>query len=100
MAQSANLSSGTACIMVKDPLLNCTNPDFVRWLRLKGFRSAYGLGHYENVDWVYVNINSMTYSFGKPGVKMVSVLGEQAVSIEEFMQIYAIFQKPSQEAPV
>lgn len=93
MSQS-KLSAGSACILVRDPdVLNDVESKIYQWLRSNGFEAWKPKGWYDGIDWIYININSKTYMPGMPGVSFADVIGSHAVTFDEFLQIYHIFQK-------
>lgn len=87
------ISAGTAAILIREPGLQ-ENSDFLSWLHTEGFRYwSYSKGWYPNTDWIYVNLNSKLIARGMPGIRVTQELGNHAVSIDEFKQIYNIFAK-------
>lgn len=96
-----SLSCGTACFLVKDASLSDINAEFFTWLREQGFRIGKpAKGHFDNVDWVYVNLNSKKYGPGMPGVALTEVISNHAVTLDEFKTIYDIYEKYKGKAPL
>ena len=79
--------------------LSVADSDFIRWLRAEGFRSAYLKGCW-GCSWVFVSITCKTYAYGMPGIKIVQPLGNHAVTIDEFRQIYGLYKKYEGLAPL
>ena len=79
--------------LVRDKSLKDFNAPFYQWLIENGFRHAWYKGHYSNCDWVFVNITQKLYAYGMPGVCIVKPLGNHAITLDEFYQIYGIYEK-------
>lgn len=94
------ISEGTSAILVREQGLQ-DNSDFFAWLKAEGFQYwSYSKGWYPNVDWVYINLNSRLIARGMPGIRVTQELGNHAVSIDEFKQIYSIYTKYSGLSPL
>ena len=92
--EERKISMNASCFLVKDhSLLLGWEAPLYRWLKENGFVSWGRNGVYEGVDWVYINLNSKVFAPGMPGVKIASVIGEHALTLNEFKQIYIIFSK-------
>ncbi len=90
----SDISNGTSCFLVKDrSLKNDMYADIYRWLRKEGFSSWGKKGYFSDVDWVYININSMTFAPGMPGISVTSVVGNHAITFDEFKKIYSIYKQ-------
>lgn len=88
------IDSGTSCILVKDKgLLKMEKSSLYRWLRKEKFISWGKNGWHSGVDWMYINLSSKVYAPGIPGSCASSVIGNHAVSADEFKLIYNIFKK-------
>lgn len=88
-------SIGGATFLVCDRSLDSWDADFYKWLKAEGFeRWKKGKGVFSHVIWVYVNINKRLFSPGIPGIPLTSpVIGNHAITIDEFQTIYSIFKK-------
>ena len=84
---------GAESFLIKDPSLHDINAPFYKWLQENGFKYAWYKGHYDVCDWVYVNITHKLYADGMPGVSVVTPTGNHAITIEEFMLIWRIYEK-------
>ena len=60
---------------------------FVQWLREEGFKIGWCKGHYSNCPWMYIDITRKLYAYGMPGIAIVSVIGEHAITLDEFKMI-------------
>ncbi|MCR5738210.1 MAG: hypothetical protein K6G43_00160 [Lachnospiraceae bacterium] len=78
--------------LIKDDSLKCMNAPFFDWLHENGFKHAWHKGHY-GMNWVFVNITHKLYAYGMPGVEIVKPVGNHAITIDEFMTIYGIYEK-------
>ena len=78
---------------VRDDSLKSLDAPFYAWLSEHGFKLAWHKGHFMICDWVYVNITNKLFAYGMPGVKVVNAIGNHAISIEDFMTIYGIYEK-------
>ena len=92
MSESISQVKPTAFLIKDKSLLNMNAP-FYTWLRNKGFTYAWCNGHYDVCDWVFVNITYKLFAFGMPGIKIVTPVGNHAITVEEFYKIYAIYEK-------
>ena len=79
--------------LVKDESLLDTDAPFFDWLLDNGFQKGWHKGHWDGCDWVFINITHKLYACGMPGIKIVQPIGDHAITIEEFMQIYNIYEK-------
>lgn len=89
------VSAGTAAILVKEKSIAELrgNSPFIEWLNEEGFSKWHIHGFFDNIDWVYVNLNSKIYAPGMPGIAITSPLGQHAVTASEFKIIYEIFKR-------
>ena len=88
----SGMGAGKAVILVKEPGLGKMDHPFWAWLREEGFQLWPWHGDY-GCDWVFINLDSMTFAPGMPGIKVVSAIREHAVTIDEFRVIWGIFGK-------
>ena len=87
------IGEGTACVVVRAQGLDQPDHEFWKWLRDEGFTKWYNHGHYDGCDWVFVNLNSMVYAPGMPGIKIVSPIRDSnGISTEDFKTIWEIFK--------
>ena len=42
---------------------------------------------------MYIDITRKLYAYGMPGIAIVYVIGEHAITLDEFKTIYAIYKK-------
>ena len=86
------IGTGSAVILVKDMTFGDQKHPFWEWLREEGFQSW---GHHGNFGcgWVFINLNSMIYAPGMPGIRIASAIREHAITVEEFKIIWNIFSK-------
>ena len=95
MSNERKLKEGAATFFIYDKKLHHKDDDpFIVWLKSEGFKAEYfGHGNVDNA--IYVNINSKVYTWGMAGVGLSPVVGDHAIHIDEFKQIYEIFKKYS-----
>jgi len=86
-------AQGAEAFLVKDKSLKHENAPFYKWLRKNGFKHAWHKGHYDVCDWAFVNITHKLYAYGMPGVGIVKPIGNHAITLDEFYQIYGIYEK-------
>lgn len=79
--------------LVKDQSLSDDNAPFYKWLEKNHFQHAWHKGHYDSCPWVFINITNKLYAYGMPGVEIIKPIGDHAITIDEFMQIYNIYEK-------
>ena len=79
--------------LVKDPSLSDMDAPFYKWLDNNHFQHAWHKGHYDSCPWVFINITHKLYAYGMPGVEIIKPIGNHAITIDEFMQIYNIYDK-------
>ncbi len=85
----------TEAFLICDQSFQNTSPEseFVLWLRKEGFQYGSTKGNYGCCPWLYVNITRKLYAYGMPGIGLVQPIGNHAITIDDFRQIYAIFKK-------
>ena len=79
--------------LIKDESLKSINASFYQWLRENGFSYAWRKGHYDVCDWCFVNITRKLFAYGTPGIGIVTPIGNHAITLDEFYQIYNIYEK-------
>lgn len=95
------ISFGSAAVLVYDERLKAGyESDFYKWLTGNGFKSWGKHGFFGSCPWIYVNLNNKVYAFGMPGIKITQEFGNHAVTIEEFVEIYNIFEKYQGKKPL
>ena len=82
----------TVGFLVYDESLRIEMSDFVKWLKKEGFRVVYYKGCW-GCSWLFISITCKTYAYGMPGIKIVHPVGNHAITIDEFKQIYGIYKK-------
>lgn len=96
-----SISFGTAAILIYDEsLLAGRDSEFYKWLKENGFQCGGGKGFFKGCCWIYANLNNRTYAFGMPGIRVTQELGGHAVTIEEFKEIFNIFEKYKGKDPL
>ncbi|MCR5454882.1 MAG: hypothetical protein K6F33_07850 [Bacteroidales bacterium] len=85
--------------LIKDDSLKKTDAPFYKWLDKHNFKYAWHKGHY-GCEWVFVNITHKLYAYGMPGVEIIKSIGNHAITIDEFMIIYEIYEKYSGLLPL
>lgn len=86
------ISTGASCFLIKDESLKQGSYSHIYdWLKGEGF-ITWGKKGVFFTDWVYINILSKVYAPGVPGVGITKVVGDHAISFEEFKIIYSIFK--------
>ena len=78
--------------LVCDRSLEDIHSPFYEWLQSEGFCFSGYHGNY-GCWWAYVNITRKEYAYGMPGVSLARVLGNHAITIDEFFTIYSIYKK-------
>ena len=87
-----NIGDGKAVVLVKGSRLGDESNPFWAWLREEGFRSWGYHGNY-GCDWVFINLNSMVYAPGVPGIRITFAIREHAITMDEFRTIWEIYRK-------
>ena len=62
----------------------------VFFLKQEGFRCEDG---YYSIPWYFVDIKEKFFIPGRPGVKFGEIIGNHAITFEEFKIIYQIYKK-------
>lgn len=96
-----SISFGSAAVLVYDKSLQeGYDSEFYNWLKENGFMWWGKKGFFKGCPWIYVNLNNKIYAFGMPGIPITQEFGNHAVTIEEFMTIYNIFEKYRGKKPL
>lgn len=91
--EERTISAGASCFLIKDESLKQGwRSTIYDWLKAEGFITWGRKGTY-NTDWIYINIFSKVYAPGVPGVGVTKVVGDHAITFEEFKTIYNIYKK-------
>lgn len=95
------MSDGSSCFLIKDKdILNGWDSSFVEYLRQEGFKPWGKKGYFDNISWIYININSMLFAFGLPFIPITEPVGKHAITKEEFIFIYNIYKKYDKSNPL
>ena len=78
--------------LVCDKSFKDCNAPFLEFLRSEGYTSGFHKGNY-GCPWIYVDITAKQYAYGMPGIALMEVLGNHAITVSEFMTIYNIYKK-------
>ena len=62
----------------------------VNFLKREGFKCTAG---FWGCPWYWIDLNNKNYKPGRPGVAYGSVIGDHAITFEEFKIIYRIFKQ-------
>lgn len=89
------LRTGASCFLVKDERLkgNWYKTPIYDFLEEEGFVSWKNASFPEDIDWLYINIYSKVYSKGRVGIALTKVVGDHAITFDEFLTIYNIYKK-------
>lgn len=60
--------------------------------RADGFHPL-GVEQFPPCNWIYVSLSEKLYVQGLPGIAVTSVLGNHAITVDEFLSIYNLFEK-------
>ena len=93
--EERRISTGASCFLIKDEQLKkdwCNTPIYT-YLKENGFKAQKGSYSIEGIDWLYVNIYSKVFAKGRTGIALTKVVGDHAITFEEFKTIYNIFKK-------
>ena len=78
--------------LVCDESLKDSDAPFFKFLRNDGYTHGSNKGNF-GCWWAYVDITTKQYAYGMPGVGIVGEIGNHAITINEFMTIYKIYNK-------
>ncbi len=82
----------TEAFLVCDNSFRRNDAPFYKWLAKEGFSFGGRIGNY-GCPWIHINITRKQYTYGKPGCKVVTPIGNHAITLQEFMTIYDIYKK-------
>ena len=89
------ISTNNSCFLIKDSSLKDDfNSQIYTWLQQEGFVPWGKKGTY-CMEWIYINIHSKIFAPGIPGIKVTDVVCNHAITFDEFLTIYEIFNKYS-----
>lgn len=95
MKAERRISTGSSCFLIKDERLKMDwyNTPIYAYLKENGFEAQKGSYSIDGIDWLYVNIYSKVFAKGRGGIALTKVVGDHAITFEEFKTIYEIFKK-------
>ena len=93
--EERKLNYKSSCFLIKDERLksNWNLTPIYDFLKKEGFENAKGYKGWEGVDWLFVNIYSKVFTKGRPSIAYAPVVGDHAITFDEFVVIYNIFKK-------
>ena len=96
--EERKISDNASCFLIKDERLKKDwhlTPiyDFLQQNGFIGANVGTNLGCREGIDWLYVNIYSKVYAKGRAGIALTKVVGNHAITFDEFVTIYNIYKK-------
>ena len=93
--EEKRISTGASCFLIKDERLkkDWHKTPIYTYLKEEGFEYQKGSYSIEGIDWLYVNIYSKVFAKGRGGIALTKVVGDHAITFEEFKTIYNIFKK-------
>lgn len=93
--EEKRISDNASCFLVKDERMKSyrTSDAIYDYLTKEGFKAQKGCSFIEGIDWLYINIYSKVYAKGRAGIALTKVVGDHAITFEEFKIIYDIFKK-------
>lgn len=98
--QRTHIGQGKAeAFLVCDRSLGDSDAPFFSWLRSEGFTFACYNWNY-GCYWAHVSITRKQYAYGMPGACLVTPTGNHAITIDEFMTIYRIYEKYQGKNPL
>lgn len=89
------LNDESSCFLIKDERLKTDwhlTPIY-SFLKEEGFGAVKGSYNIEGIDWLFVNIHSKVFAKGRPGIALAPVVGNHAITFDEFVVIYNIYKK-------
>ena len=93
--EERKLNDKSSCFLIKDERLKTDwhlTPIY-HFLIEEGFEGAKGYKGWSSVDWLFVNIHSKLFTKGRPGISYAPVVGDHAITFDEFVVIYNIYKK-------
>ena len=93
--EERKLNSNSSCFLIKDERLkgDWRGTPIHSFLKEEGFEWAKGCKSIEGIDWMFINIHSKVYATGRPGIGYAPVVGDHAITFDEFVTIYNIYKK-------
>lgn len=93
--EERKLNSNSSCFLIKDERLkkDWHLTPIYQFLKENGFAVVKGSYNIEGIDWLFVNIHSKLYAKGRPGIGYAPVVGDHAITFDEFVTIYNIYKK-------
>ena len=83
---------GPLAILIQDDRLASGESEIPAMLQKDGFREWRKGGLPIVRSFLYVNLNTKSYAYGRCGVSVTEILGGKAISCDEFMQIYRMYR--------
>lgn len=93
--EEREIGTGASCFLIKDARIKgdwYATPIY-QFLKDEGFINWGKAKSHEGVDWLYINIYSKVFSKGMYGVGLTKVVGNHAITFDEFLSIYRIYKK-------
>ena len=89
------IGTGASCFLIKDKRIigDWSSTAIHDFLESEGFINWGKAKSQHDVDWLYINIYSKVYSKGMYGVGLTKVVGDHAITFNEFFAIYNIYKK-------
>ena len=78
--------------LIYDESFRNNDSPFFGYLINQGYSYGSSKGNY-GCPWLYVDITTKQIAYGMPGIALVGVIGEHAITIDDFMVIYEIYKK-------
>ena len=98
--EKLRIGQGSAeAFLVCDKSLGDYKAPFYAWLAAEGYTFAGYHGNY-GCSWAYINISRKQYAYGMPGVHAVKPIGNHAITMDEFMTIYRIYEQYRGKPPL
>ena len=93
--EERKLNSNSSCFLIKDERLkkDWHQTPIYQFLKEEGFEWGKGYKAIEGIDWMFINIHSKVYAIGRPGIGYAPVVGNHAITFDEFVVIYNIFKQ-------
>ena len=93
--EEREIGAGASCFLIKDERIKGSwrTTTIHKFLEDEGFICWGKAKSHEEIDWLYINIYSKVYSKGMYGVGLTKVVGNHAVTFDEFLSIYNIYKK-------
>ena len=93
--EERKLNDKASCFLIKDERLkkDWHLTPIYQFLKEEGFEWGKGYKSREGIDWIFINIHSKVYAKGRPGIAYAPVVGDHAITFDEFVTIYNIYKK-------